>query len=154
MTYLGLGSNQGDRQFLLEQAIALIAVQVGSVVKCSSFIETEPWGFASDHKFLNAVVAVETTLTPHRLLNATQRIERQLGRRHKTINGQYADRPIDIDVLLIDDHIIRRPRLTIPHPLLLEREFVWRPLLEIAPDIIHPVFDIPVAQLVKMKKEE
>lgn len=128
--YLGLGSNLGDRHTLLLKAIELLAQHVGRLVRCSSFIETEPWGFASEHRFLNAVALFRTTLTPHELLTATQDIERQLGRREKS-NGTYHDRPIDIDILLYDDAVIDEPDLKIPHPRMQERDFVMRPLREI-----------------------
>lgn len=128
--YLGLGSNLGDRHTLLLKAIELLAQHVGRLVRCSSFIETEPWGFASEHRFLNAVALFRTTLTPHELLTATQDIERQLGRREKS-NGTYHDRPIDIDILLYGDAVIDEPDLKIPHPRMQERDFVMRPLREI-----------------------
>lgn len=128
--YLGLGSNLGDRHTLLLKAIDLLAQHVGRLVRCSSFIETEPWGFASEHRFLNAVALFRTTLTPHELLTATQDIERQLGRREKS-NGTYHDRPIDIDILLYGDAVIDEPDLKIPHPRMQERDFVMRPLREI-----------------------
>ncbi len=128
--YLGLGSNLGDRHTLLLKAIELLAQHVGRLVRCSSFIETDPWGFASEHRFLNAVVLFRTTLTPHELLTATQDIERQLGRREKS-NGTYHDRPIDIDILLYGDAVIDEPDLKIPHPRMQERDFVMRPLREI-----------------------
>ena len=148
MTYLGLGSNQGDRLALMEQAIALIANEAGPVVARSSFMETEPWGFQSELLFLNAVIAVATDIGPHRLLKVTQKIERSLGRTQKSSNGHYHDRPIDIDILLYDDLVIQEKRLVIPHPLMLERPFVVKPLLEIAPDIIHPVLGKKIAELV------
>jgi thiamine pyrophosphokinase len=132
-TYLGLGTNQGDRRALLEQAISLIGQRVGRVVRRSSVIETEPWGFSSANKFLNMAVAVETSLSPRPLLEATQEIERMLGRQKKSTGGHYSDRPIDIDILLYDDLHIDEPDLTIPHPLMHEREFVMRPLGEILP---------------------
>lgn len=128
--YLGLGSNLGDRHTLLLKAIELLAQHVGRLVRCSSFIETEPWGFASEHRFLNAVALFRTTLTPHELLTATQDIERQLGRSEKS-NGTYHDRPIDIDILLYGDAVIDEPDLKIPHPRMQERDFVMRPLREI-----------------------
>lgn len=128
--YLGLGSNLGDRHTLLLKAIELLAQHVGRLVRCSSFIETEPWGFASEYRFLNAVALFRTTLTPHELLTATQDIERQLGRREKS-NGTYHDRPIDIDILLYGDAVIDEPDLKIPHPRMQERDFVMRPLREI-----------------------
>ena len=135
--YLGLGSNLGDRNAHIEQAIALIHERVGEVVRRSSFIETEPWGFESENKFLNAVILCETELTPRQLLKATQKIERQLGRRKKSTDSRlltpvsYSDRPIDIDILLYDDLTIDEPDLKIPHPLMEQRDFVMIPLREI-----------------------
>ena len=79
--YLGLGSNLGDREANIRKAIALIGERVGLVTRQSSLIETEPWGFESENKFLNGVILVETTLTPRQLLRATQKIERELGRK-------------------------------------------------------------------------
>lgn len=154
IAYLGLGSNEGDRQSMLDQAVALLATEVGTVMACSAYIETEPWGFQSPHSFLNAVLCIETTLTPRRLLDVTQRIERRLGRKHKTEDGHYADRPIDIDILLIDSRIIHTTRLTVPHPLMYRREFVWKPLLEIAPDIQDPLTGKPMADIVASTNTE
>ena len=128
--YLGLGSNLGDRHAQLLAAIELLTQRVGHLVRCSSFIETAPWGFVSEHPFLNAVALFRTTLSPRELLTVTQDIERQLGRRQKS-NGTYADRPIDIDILLYGDAVIDEPDLKIPHPLMHERDFVMRPLNEI-----------------------
>ena len=128
--YLGLGSNLGDRHTLLLSAIELLVQRVGRLVRCSSFIETAPWGFVSEHPFLNAVALFRTTLSPRELLTVTQDIEHQLGRRQKS-NGTYADRPIDIDILLYGDAVIDEPDLKIPHPLMHERDFVMRPLNEI-----------------------
>ena len=134
--YLGLGSNLGNREAVLLQAIKLIDERVGQVLRRSSFIETEPWGFESEHRFLNAAVCCETALSPPQVLQATQQIERDLGKRkchatkrQKEIN--YQDRPIDIDILLYDDLIVDEPDLKIPHPLMHQREFVMRPLNEI-----------------------
>ena len=134
--YLGLGSNLGNREAVLLQAIKLIDKRVGQVLRRSSFIETEPWGFESEHRFLNAAVCCETALSPRQVLQTTQQIERDLGKRkchatkrQKEIN--YQDRPIDIDILLYDDLIVDEPDLKIPHPLMHQREFVMRPLNEI-----------------------
>ena len=129
--YLSLGSNLGDRKDNLAQAIRLIGERVGEVLRKSSFIETKPWGFESDNLFVNACVLCETTLTPRQVLRATQKIERELGRTHKSVNGHYADRLIDIDILLYDDLRVDEPDLQIPHPLMLERDFVMIPLGEI-----------------------
>ncbi len=105
--------------------------RVGTVVRQSSIIETEPQGFTSANKFLNLCIAIDTQLSPHELLTATQEIERALGRTTKSIDFQYTDRPIDIDILLYDDLTINEEDLIIPHPRMQERDFVMTPLKEI-----------------------
>lgn len=134
--YLGLGSNLGDCEANIREAIRLIGERVGRVIRQSTLIETEPWGFESENKFLNGVILCETTLTPRQLLKTTQRIERALGRKKKSTvsclqTPNYSDRPIDIDILLFDDLTIDEPDLKIPHPLMHERDFVMIPLKEI-----------------------
>jgi len=109
----------------------MLAGRVGRVLRCSSYIETEPWGFSSPNRFLNACVCVSTPLQPLELLHATQDIERMLGRTSKSADGIYHDRTIDIDILLYDDITVDTPQLHIPHPLMWERDFVMRPLMEI-----------------------
>ncbi len=151
--FLGLGSNLGDRAENIRKAVLLIQERVGEVVRQSSLIETEPWGFESSNKFLNAVILCETTKTPREVLKETQKIERELGKRriHATKrscdsslftpfptegrlpfhSSLYKDRPIDIDILLYDDLTVNEPDLKIPHPLMHERDFVMIPLNEI-----------------------
>ena len=129
--YLGLGSKLGDKVWNLSEAIRLIAERVGQVVRQSSFIETEPWGFRSDNTFLNAVILCETDKTPREVLLLTQQIERDMGRRQKSVSVGYIDRTIDIDILLYDDLTVDEPDLKIPHPLMHQRDFVMRPLEEI-----------------------
>lgn len=129
--YLGLGSNLGDGRKNLERAIRLISDKVGQVVRQSSFIKTEPWGFESEHQFMNAVVLCKTTKTPREVLLLTQQIERDMGRRKKTSSVGYADRTIDIDILLYDHLTVDEPDLKIPHPLMCQRDFVMMPLREI-----------------------
>ena len=129
--YLGLGSNLGDRKENLACAIRLIGERVGKVLRVSSFIETEPWGFKSDNVFVNAVILCETELSPRQVLRSTQKIEREMGRQKKSNDGGYADRCIDIDILLYDDLRVDEPDLQIPHPLMLKRDFVMIPLREI-----------------------
>lgn len=129
--YLGLGSNIGDRQQCIADAIRLISERVGAVLRLSSMIETEPWGFKSKHKFLNGVILCETDKSPREVLTLTQQIERDLGRTRKSRSSRYHDRPIDIDILLYDDLTIDEPDLRIPHPLMHERDFVMIPLNEI-----------------------
>ena len=132
--YLSLGSNMGDREQMLHRAIALIGERIGTVQRVSSFIETEPWGFQSEHPFLNATCMVQTTLSPKQCLEATQQIERELGRTVKSKDGIYHDRTIDIDLLLYGDVKLSTPTLTLPHPHMYERDFVMIPLREIMPN--------------------
>ena len=133
--YLGLGSNLGNRRALLKRAIRLIGERVGEVTRQSTFIETEPWGFESANKFLNAVILCETDMTPREVLEATQQIECDMGRQkavYRTSSHRtYTDRPIDIDILLYDDLTVDEPDLKIPHPLMEQRDFVMIPLKEI-----------------------
>ena len=129
-------------------AAALLAERVGDVLALSGFYETEPWGFQSENTFLNAALQLETSLSPLELLKATQQIEVQMGRTQKS-NGTYHDRIIDIDILLYDDLILQTPELTLPHPLMQDRRFVMEPLLEIAPNMVHPVFKKTVVSLMR-----
>ena len=131
--YLSLGSNIGNRKRIIRTAVDMIDHKVGHVIKQSSLYETEPWGFYSPNKFINACVCCETSLSPRSLLTITQDIEKTLGRTGKSIDGKYNDRVIDIDILLYDDIDVDEPDLKIPHPLMHEREFVMRPLNEIYP---------------------
>lgn len=135
IAYLGIGTNLGDRTANLRCAVDRINEQAGHVLACSSFIETEPWGFSSDNAFLNAVVEIDTPYTPHELLHLTQEIERTMGRKHKSVDGVYKDRIIDIDILLYGDLTVNDAQLTIPHPLMWQRRFVYEPLWEIAPHL-------------------
>ena len=132
--FLGLGSNLGDRERHLNEAIRLIGERVGQVALQSTFIETEPWGFQSEHQFMNAAILCLTEKTPREVLQVTQEIERELGRKTKTNpsrRASYTDRPIDIDILLYDDLTVDEPDLKIPHPLMYERDFVMIPLKQI-----------------------
>lgn len=162
--YLSLGSNLGDREQQLKQAIRFIDERIGEVVRQSSFIETEPWGFQSDHRFLNAAICCLTDKTPREVLQLTQQIERDLGKTkaHATrrvpqssalspqpssitphpsaLSPQpsYFNRPIDIDILLYDDWKVSEPDLKIPHPLMHQRDFVMIPLKEIMTEQTNP----------------
>ena len=133
--YLGLGTNLGDKEANLKVAIEEIRKRVGEITSLSAFHASEPWGFESENSFLNAVCCVHTDLSPMETLRTTQEIERSLGRLKKSTGGNYSDRVIDIDILLYDDLHIDTPELTIPHPLMWQRDFVMIPLREIAPDI-------------------
>lgn len=119
-------------------AAALLAERVGDVLALSDLYETEPWGFESENSFLNAVIVMTTELSPMDLLDATRLIEIEMGRVEKS-DGTYHDRIIDIDLLLVDEEIVRTERLTLPHPLMHKRAFVMEPLAEVAPSVRHPV---------------
>ena len=139
IVYLGLGTNLGNKAANLHAAVHLISGKIGRVISLSSFYATAPWGFESENSFLNAAICVETSLSPLEVLHATQAIERTLGRTQKSADGIYHDRIIDIDLLLYNKEIIKTAELTLPHPLMLQRDFVMKPLVEIAPDVVHPV---------------
>ena len=145
LVYLSLGSNQGERWELLSLAIRKIKDEIGSIAS----IETEPWGFSSPYPFLNTAVAVYTPLTPLELLSQTQSIEQSLGRKRKHLpHESYQDRPIDIDILLYNQEVIEQgDRLQIPHPQMLKRLFVLEPLASIAPTLVHPLAQQPIASL-------
>ena len=152
IAYLSLGANIGNREQTLLQAVEALNQQVGPVLQRSDFYYSRPWGFDSEHDFCNLCLAIQTNLSPYELLSATQAIERQLGRTHKTTlrQGQpvYSDRTIDIDIIRAFDSngseiIINQkskiknlkskisdglPSLTLPHPLWQERDFVKIPL--------------------------
>ena len=144
--YLSLGSNIGDREQTLRTALTMIEQQIGSVPRRSSLYYSAPWGFDSPNEFCNLCCLVETDLDPMAMLRAAQSIEQALGRTHKSIDGIYHDRPIDIDLirafdeenkeikLQISNHqspITNPSLLTLPHPLWQERDFVRIPLMEI-----------------------
>lgn len=127
-------------------AAALLAERAGDVLALSGFYETEPWGFRSENTFLNGALQLETSLSPLELLKATQQIEVNMGRTQKS-NGVYHDRIIDIDILLYDDLVMQSPELTLPHPLMHQRSFVMEPLAEIAPNVVHPVFNKSIVSM-------
>ncbi len=131
IVYLSLGSNIGNRSETILKAIDKIKELVGNVDCQSALYETEPWGFSSRNMFINAAVRCSTKLTPRQLLKTTQNIEKELGRTNKSVQAEYQDRIIDIDILLYDDCHIDEPDLKIPHPFMKERDFVMKPLNEI-----------------------
>ena len=135
--YLSLGSNLGDRERCLEDAVSRLNEEIGAVFARSSFYETEPWGFDSEHLFLNMAVGVKTLLDPFKVLDACKRIEREMGRLQSGKEG-YDDRPIDIDLLFYGERVIKEETLEVPHPKLHLRRFVLEPLSEIAPRLAHP----------------
>lgn len=149
ITYLGLGTNLGNKKENLERAIKQINEQIGRIISRSSFYDTTPWGFQSENRFLNAVVKVETNLTPEKLLDITQTLEEQAGRTGKTDTQGYSDRLIDIDILFFNNIILKNELLEIPHPQIQKRDFVLLPLVEIAPDLRHPVLHCTMRDLLQ-----
>lgn len=144
--YLGLGANLGDREANLMEAVRRLRSLGVKVEVCSSLYETEPIGYTDQSPFLNAACRAKTDLSPEQLLAAIKDIEREMGRVPSFLN---APRFIDIDILLYGDLVTNTPDLTIPHPRLAERAFVLVPLVEIAPELIHPVLEKTVAELLK-----
>jgi len=154
LVYLSLGTNLGNKEENLRTAMTLIEEQVGTITSQSALYASAPWGFDSENTFLNNAISVETSLTPEELLSTTQRIEHTLGRTHKSVDGQYSDRLIDIDILLYDDVVMHTPSLTLPHPLMHRRLFVLEPLSEIAPTMIHPLLQKEITTLCNELKAE
>ena len=147
--YISLGANIGDRQQNIEKAIELLDARIGKVEACSALLETEPWGFDSVNKFLNAAIAIETALSPLDLIEKTEEIEKEIGRLPEKKGGAYEDRPIDIDILLYEQTVIQSERLTLPHPLMHKRRFVLMPMVEIAPNVIHPILNKTMQEIAK-----
>ena len=150
IVYLALGTNLGDRSANLKQAIAALTPQLDVKAK-SQVYETPPWGFEEQPKFLNQVVKANTYLDPEPLLKHLKRLEVALGRQESFPNGP---RLIDMDLLFYDDLVLNKPSLVIPHPRLHERGFVLLPLMDIAPNLVHPVQQKTVQELMALVNVE
>lgn len=144
--YLLLGSNLGEKASFLAGARKLISENIGPISLKSSLYCTEPWGMSNAPAFLNQVLWVKTALMPHQTLEQMLEIESGLGRKRTELNQ---DRTLDIDLLYFENQIIHDKWLTIPHPRISERMFVLKPLVEIAPDFIHPILRLTNQQLLE-----
>ncbi len=144
LAVVGLGSNKGHRRSNIERAVALLSSIPGiKDFRCSSLIETEPWGFNSDNRFLNACVAFETDIPPRLLFSRLQEIEKQLcPDSHRDETGAYVDREIDIDFIAWGTERIAEHDIVLPHPRAAERDFVMIPFSEIAPDLCAQIKEI------------
>jgi 2-amino-4-hydroxy-6-hydroxymethyldihydropteridine diphosphokinase len=148
--YLALGSNLGDRLANLKQAIAALTPQMDVKAK-SQVYETPPWGYEDQPKFLNQVIKAKTYLEPEPLLKHLKRLELALGRKESFPNGP---RLIDMDILFYDDLVVNSPSIVIPHPRLHERGFVLLPLMDIDPELVHPVSKKSVKEMVSLSNVE
>ena len=137
--YLSLGSNEGDREGLLQMGIDLISKYVGEVIRVSSTYEGDPIGFKSENRFLNLCLEMKAEGSPQQLLLKIEAIEVKLGRLKPSIFTEYTDRSIDIDIIFFDDIIMNTDDLIIPHSKMHLRRFVLEPLAELCPYFIHPV---------------
>jgi 2-amino-4-hydroxy-6-hydroxymethyldihydropteridine diphosphokinase len=144
IAYISIGSNLGKTEENCKRAINLLIIKGLTILKQSSMIETEPWGVEDQPLFINMAVSVETDLPPEKLLNLLKEIETGLGR---TETFRWGPRIIDLDILFYDDLVMEEPDLSIPHRYIKDRDFVLRPLAEIAPDLVHPVLKKSIQEL-------
>jgi 2-amino-4-hydroxy-6-hydroxymethyldihydropteridine diphosphokinase len=151
---LSLGSNLGNRINNLNFALEAINEKIGKILSISSIYETEPFGFQSNNTFLNLCIFIETALNPSDILNLTQKIEHDAGRKKKSKNSVYHSRTLDIDIISIDDLCFETETLTIPHPHFSKRKFVLIPMLEICPNFKIGKTKKTIAQIIMECRDE
>ncbi|MDN5331777.1 MAG: dihydroneopterin aldolase / 2-amino-4-hydroxy-6-hydroxymethyldihydropteridine diphosphokinase [Tepidanaerobacteraceae bacterium] len=142
--FIALGSNLGDRQKNIAEAVERMRQRGIKIVKMSSIIETEPYGYKDQDKFLNAACLVETELSPMELMDVLLDIEKEMGRERKI---RWGPRNIDLDLIFYEDRVIREERLVVPHPDAHNRTFVMGPIAEIDPDFVHPVLKKKIGEI-------
>lgn len=150
--YVSLGSNLGNKETQIKTALNEIETRIGTVVVRSGFFYSEPWGFDSNNHFVNACAFIRTEIPPLECLTVLKDIEKVMGRL-KTEKTRYEDRLIDLDILMYDQWIYSDEHLTIPHPHLHQRFFVLKPLMEIAPNLIHPTIKQTITTLYEALRE-
>lgn len=147
LAYIGFGSNIGDRQAYIHNALHRLAAEEGVILqKSSSFYETAPVGYEEQGEFLNGVAEIQTCLSPHRLLHTLKKIETAVGRQHRV---RWGPREIDLDLLIYGDVCLREEGLIVPHPEMHRRGFVLVPFAEIASGVVHPVFGESIGVLLE-----
>ena len=150
--FLGLGSNQGEKIKNCEQAIEeILKLEEGFLLSRSSWYYSEPWGRDDQDWFINGVIQIRTELYPDELLMKFKEIEKRLGRKNRE---KWGPRVIDIDILFYDDLFLESPEMDIPHPRILERNFVLIPLAEIAPQFVHPVLKKTIKELLDTSSDQ
>jgi 2-amino-4-hydroxy-6-hydroxymethyldihydropteridine diphosphokinase len=150
IVFLQLGSNLGDRELLLKDAITEIEDRVGNILECSKVYESTPWRVEGQENYLNQILKVKTTLLADEVLLVVLDIEKQLGR---VRIEKWGERLIDIDIIFYNDSIIETPDLCVPHKHLHERMFVLTPLHNIAPEMVHPKYNKTIEELLNMCKD-
>ena len=150
--YLSLGSNLGNKAENIKLAVELLSERAGDVLKVSSNYETEPDGFVSENSFVNIALSLDTPLEALELLGVCEQIEKELGRETKSVNLNYSDRVIDIDILYFNNMQLATDRLTLPHPRMHKRLFVLEPLAEIAPKFRHPILGMNTVKMLRQIK--
>lgn len=148
-----LGGNQNDVRASFRIAIDKLSLELGALVKCSSYFESEPWGFKAEQCFINQVVEFETDVPVNNLLKITQGVERFLGRKKKVVTT-YESRPIDIDILFADNVVVETKDLTIPHRLLHKRRFTLLPLSQHWSNLLHPKLKKTITDLLHECEDE
>ncbi len=155
--HINIGSNTGDRAALIERAVAAIAARLDpdgkAEIRLAPVVESEPWGFESENKFLNLGLMVDMPgdVDPHEVLRCLQAVEREIADRpHRNADGSYADRPIDIDLIALDDIVVDTPDLLLPHPRMHLRQFVLEPISILDPEWRHPVYGKTATELLEL----
>lgn len=151
--FLGIGGNVGNKQKNFNEALILIEKHLGKVLKISSIYETPPWGFKAEENFWNEVIMIETDRSAHNLISEIHIVEQHFGRQREA-DSRYSSREMDIDILYFDEEHIENAQLTVPHPRIAQRKFVLVPLVEIAPDFVHPLLHQSNFQLLEHCKDE